>query len=195
MSDTIIRSYNRHDRKKVLKIYNEGLKPLLDNSIRFSLNSIVYSFLLNSNSTLVAQVSDEVVGFVDLRNMTWPFCVETYLHLEWLIEGSPGDWKDFKGLDSNSNIFFDAQYAMNISVSEEHRRKGIANSMMDELLIKARRYETTNQIVPIYTHCWNGNNQASLKLVKKLGFNELGTLPGYYPDGQSATIVRFGEHL
>jgi ribosomal-protein-alanine N-acetyltransferase len=69
---------------------------------------------------------------------------------------------------------------MNLFVSEEERRKGIAESLMNEMISK----ENYNRIMLEV----NENNQAAIRLYTKLGFKEISFRERYY-DEDTALIT------
>ena len=69
---------------------------------------------------------------------------------------------------------------MNLFVSEEERRKGIAESLMNEMISK----ENYNRIMLEV----NENNQAAIRLYTKLGFKEISFRERYY-DEDTALIM------
>ena len=71
-----------------------------------------------------------------------------------------------------------------IAVDEEHRRRGIADDLMDASLAWARYFEVTS----IYLEVRKSNDSA-IKLYKKHGFKKLGKRKGYYTEPVEDALV------
>ena len=69
---------------------------------------------------------------------------------------------------------------MNLFVSEEHRKKGIATSLMNEMINKEDYRRIMLEV--------NENNHEAIKLYNKLGFKEISLRERYY-DEDTAIIM------
>jgi [ribosomal protein S18]-alanine N-acetyltransferase len=80
-----------------------------------------------------------------------------------------------------------AWHLMNVAVSPEHRRLGIATILIEEVLrIVGRSAPVTLEVRP--------SNQAAIALYEGLGFDSYGFRKGYYPDnGEDALIMWRGD--
>ena len=76
-------------------------------------------------------------------------------------------------------------HILSIAVDKEHRRKGIATSLMkgaEEGLVGAYGVDVIYLEVRV-------SNQPAISLYKKLGYNILGIMPRYYSDGEDGYLM------
>ena len=69
---------------------------------------------------------------------------------------------------------------LNVAVSTEHRRRGIASRLLKSLM---------NEAAGVYFLEVRESNEAARKLYRKLGFQEAGRRPQYYQNPAEAAIV------
>lgn len=72
----------------------------------------------------------------------------------------------------------------NLAVIEEHRRKGIAQSLLDRMTEYAK--DRSFEIIKLEV---NESNHAARELYKKNGFIKTGYVPDYYDNGSSAALI------
>ncbi len=76
------------------------------------------------------------------------------------------------------------QHLMQIAISHEHRRKGIAKQLMLDIINNAINIETNKIILEVRT-----TNDPAINLYKTLGFNEQAFLPKYYDNANGYEFV------
>lgn len=80
---------------------------------------------------------------------------------------------------------------LNVAVAPEHRRRGIARQLLEFLFRRiASRADTLFLEV-------RASNRAAIELYEKLGFNQVGQRPNYYPargGREDALILALGLH-
>ena len=69
----------------------------------------------------------------------------------------------------------DEGYISNVAVSPEHRRQGIADALIDELLSRAKMLELSFVTLEV-----RDSNQGARALYKKHGFTDVGLRKNYY---------------
>ncbi len=69
---------------------------------------------------------------------------------------------------------------MNVAVSEKFRRKGIANSLMNRLLERAKEKNCKTVTLEVAE-----NNKSAVALYEKLGFFTVGKRKGFYGDADA----------
>ena len=81
--------------------------------------------------------------------------------------------------------YVDAWHVMNVAVSPEHRRRGIASSLLERLFEL-----TAGESRRGYTLEVRVSNVAAIRLYEQLGFHSRGVRRGYYTDnGEDALIM------
>jgi [ribosomal protein S18]-alanine N-acetyltransferase len=79
--------------------------------------------------------------------------------------------------------YADVWHLMNIAVDPEHRRRGYARAMLEEMLDRAGPYGA-------YTLEVRTSNEPAIALYERFGFRAAGTRPRYYHDtGEDAVIM------
>ena len=79
--------------------------------------------------------------------------------------------------------YADVWHLMNVAVAPDFRRRGIASSMVRELL--GRLEDDARVTLEV-----RESNAGAIAMYELLGFRAAGTRPGYYPDnGESAVIM------
>ena len=82
----------------------------------------------------------------------------------------------------------DAGHVLRLVVVPERRREGLGARLVAELLRRSARRgrpEVTCEV--------RRSNVGALSLYRRLGFVSNGVRPGYYPDGQDAVVLWYGE--
>lgn len=77
-------------------------------------------------------------------------------------------------------------HLLNITVCPESQRQGIGEKLMNHFLNLARRHDADIVMLEV-----RPSNHAAIALYEKLGFNELGVRPNYYPsdDGREDALL------
>jgi ribosomal-protein-alanine N-acetyltransferase len=79
--------------------------------------------------------------------------------------------------------YADVWHLMNVAISPEHRRGGVATTLIDELL--ARSGSDARYTLEVRT-----SNSAAIAMYERFGFRPAGTRPRYYHDnGEDALIM------
>ncbi len=81
-------------------------------------------------------------------------------------------------------IILDEADLMNIVVKKEHRKKGIASSLLNKLIVIAKEKNLKSINLEV-----NANNLSAINLYKKLNFIEIGKRKNYYKD-QDAILMK-----
>ena len=81
-------------------------------------------------------------------------------------------------------IVLDEADLMNIVVKKEHRKKGIASSLLNKLFLIAKEKNLKSINLEV-----NANNLSAINLYKKLNFIEIGKRKNYYKD-QDAILMK-----
>lgn len=83
--------------------------------------------------------------------------------------------------------YADIWHLMNVAVTPDSRRRGLATSLIEELLVVAGRAER-------YTLEVRESNRGAIAMYERLGFRRAGRRTGYYRDNdEDALIMWFGE--
>ena len=100
----------------------------------------------------------------------------------WLVAVRNGEVVGYVG----AQIVPDEADMMNIAVSDFHRRKGIARSLILELLAQLQAQGVCSLTLEV-----RASNDAAISLYKGLGFQQVGRRPGYYKmPKEDALILR-----
>jgi ribosomal-protein-alanine N-acetyltransferase len=83
--------------------------------------------------------------------------------------------------------YVDAWHVMNVAVAPEHRRRGIAASLLQEL------FERTTDDERGYTLEVRVSNKDAIALYEKLGFRSRGTRRGYYTDNREDALIMWRD--
>lgn len=67
-------------------------------------------------------------------------------------------------------------HILNLTVSPEHQRQGIGEKLLKHFMQLARRHNADIVMLEV-----RPSNTGAIALYRKLGFNELGVRPNYYP--------------
>lgn len=67
-------------------------------------------------------------------------------------------------------------HILNLTVNPDYQRQGIGYSMLEYFLQLARRHHAEVTMLEV-----RPSNHAAIALYEKLGFNEIGSRPNYYP--------------
>ena len=87
---------------------------------------------------------------------------------------------------SGIKIIVDEADLMNIVVKKEHRKKGIASSLLNKLIVIAKEKNLKSINLEV-----NTNNISAIYLYKKFNFIEIGKRKNYYKD-QDAILMKLG---
>jgi ribosomal-protein-alanine N-acetyltransferase len=83
----------------------------------------------------------------------------------------------FKGLIKKGHV-------VSVAVLPEYRRKGIGEALMDKAMDGMRMYNAKQCFLEVRM-----TNTAAIDLYKKLGFEVIRTINGYYADGENAYLM------
>lgn len=75
-------------------------------------------------------------------------------------------------------------HVVSVAVLSEHRRKGIGEALMNQAMEGMRGYNAKQCYLEVRV-----TNQEAISLYKKLGFEVLRTIHGYYADGEAAFVM------
>ncbi|QSQ26947.1 ribosomal protein S18-alanine N-acetyltransferase [Pyxidicoccus parkwayensis] len=82
-------------------------------------------------------------------------------------------------------IVHDEVHVLNVATAPEHRRRGVARAVMDEVLARGRSRRCTLATLEV-----RRSNEPALQLYKSLGFRAVGIRPNYYVDeGEDAIVM------
>lgn len=81
-------------------------------------------------------------------------------------------------------VVYDELHILNIATHPEHRRRGYARTLMEDLLEEAQRNEVTEIVLEV-----RRTNQEARLLYESLGFTRIGIRPRYYGDSGEDAIV------
>ena len=84
--------------------------------------------------------------------------------------------------------YVDAWHVMNIAVAPEHRRRGVARTMLDHLF-----QATSGHGHRGYTLEVRVSNAGAIKLYEELGFRPRGVRRGYYTDNREDALIMWKE--
>ena len=71
-------------------------------------------------------------------------------------------------------------HILNVCVHPDHQGEGLGRRLMDHLLALAADYGASMALLEV-----RPSNAPARALYQRLGFNEIGTRPNYYPDGDA----------
>ena len=80
--------------------------------------------------------------------------------------------------------FLDEMHINKIAVSGEHRRKGVANLLMDDCTAFARRLDVRSISLEV-----RASNNVAQSFYSLLDFRSVYRRPRYYPDGETAIVM------
>uniref|UniRef100_A0A7J3ZMV0 N-alpha-acetyltransferase n=1 Tax=Fervidicoccus fontis TaxID=683846 RepID=A0A7J3ZMV0_9CREN len=108
---------------------------------------------------LVAEVEDNVVGYIMCR-------IETGIGFFHLLPVKKG-------------------HVVSIAVLKEYRRRGIGSRLMVESMDAMKRVYNAKEV---YLEV-RVSNEPAISLYRKLGFQTIRRIPGYYSDGEDAYLM------
>ncbi len=84
-------------------------------------------------------------------------------------------------------VVYDELHVLNIATHPDHRRRGYARILLEEMLRLAHQNAAREVHLEV-----RPSNQAARRLYERLGFTQVGVRPGYYPDtGEDALLYGF----
>ena len=102
----------------------------------------------------------------------------------WLVAEVDGQVAGYIG----SQSVLDAADMMNIAVSPDYRRRGIAKALVNELTA----YLSKNNVIALLLEV-RVSNEPAITLYEKMGFQQVGRRPNYYRNPrEDALILRKG---
>lgn len=102
----------------------------------------------------------------------------------WLVAEVDGQVAGYVG----SQSVLDAADMMNIAVSPEYRRRGVAKALVNELTA----YLSKNNVIALLLEV-RVSNEPAITLYEKMGFQQVGRRPNYYRNPrEDALILRKG---
>ena len=81
-------------------------------------------------------------------------------------------------------LVIDEAHVTTIAVAAEHRREGIGQRLMIELLKQAQTAGMVCSTLEV-----RASNDAAIKMYEKFGYNIAATRKGYYPDNKEDAVV------
>jgi ribosomal-protein-alanine N-acetyltransferase len=84
--------------------------------------------------------------------------------------------------------YVDAWHVMNIAVAPEHRRRGIARSLMERLFEVTARDAQRGYTLEVRV-----SNEAAIRLYEALGFRARGVRRGYYTDNREDALIMWRD--
>ena len=84
--------------------------------------------------------------------------------------------------------YVDAWHVMNIAVAPEHRRRGIARSLMERLFEATARDARRGYTLEVRV-----SNEAAIRLYEELGFRTRGIRRGYYTDNREDALIMWKD--
>lgn len=81
-------------------------------------------------------------------------------------------------------LLVDESHVTNIAIHPDHRRKGLGEKLMRELLVLSREAGMTCATLEV-----RASNEAAQLLYQKLGFKKTALRKRYYPDNQEDAVV------
>ena len=122
------------------------------------------------------------------RNPWSPELLRRELDHDWstilLVEDPlPGGGRELVGLA----IFWivqDEVHVLNVATAPQHRRRGVARAVMEELLARGRHRRCSLATLEV-----RRSNEAAIGLYRSLGFRSVGVRPNYYVDEKEDALV------
>ena len=100
----------------------------------------------------------------------------------WIVAEENGTVIGYVG----SQTVLEQSDMMNLAVLPEHRRKGVATTLVTTLISYLRQKGASNLTLEV-----RSSNQSAIALYHKLGFSQIGLRPGYYRNPrEDACILR-----
>lgn len=83
-------------------------------------------------------------------------------------------------------VVYDEVHVLNVATHPAHRQRGYARALLDQMVRQARQNATSEIHLEV-----RPSNRAARRLYESLGFSQVGTRKGYYPDsGEDALLYR-----
>ena len=73
---------------------------------------------------------------------------------------------------------------LNVATAPQHRRRGVARAVMEELLARGRHRRCSLATLEV-----RRSNEAAIGLYRSLGFRSVGVRPNYYVDEKEDALV------
>ncbi len=86
--------------------------------------------------------------------------------------------------------YVDAWHVMNVAVSPDHRRRGIANTLLTVLFELTAEDERRGYTLEVRV-----SNDEAIRLYERLGFRSSGIRRGYYTDNREDALVMWRDSL
>lgn len=87
-------------------------------------------------------------------------------------------------------LVIDEAHITTVAVHPEHRRKGIARKVVEELLRRAAKERMACATLEV-----RAGNEAAISLYESLGFKAIARRPRYYPDNREDAVVMWLDRL
>ncbi|MGZ8695135.1 MAG: ribosomal protein S18-alanine N-acetyltransferase [Gaiellaceae bacterium] len=84
--------------------------------------------------------------------------------------------------------YVDAWHVMNIAVDPDHRGRGVARALFDELFERTAGDEARGYTLEVRV-----SNEAAIRLYDRLGFRSRGVRRGYYTDNREDALVMWRD--
>ena len=84
--------------------------------------------------------------------------------------------------------YVDAWHVMNVAVAPEHRRRGIARTLLDRLFEVTGSDERRGYTLEVRV-----SNEGAIKLYEQLGFHARGVRRGYYTDNREDALIMWRD--
>ena len=84
--------------------------------------------------------------------------------------------------------YVDAWHVMNVAVAPEHRRQGIARTLLDRLFELTSTDERRGYTLEVRV-----SNEGAIKLYEQLGFHARGVRRGYYTDNREDALIMWRD--
>ncbi|KFE66626.1 ribosomal protein S18-alanine N-acetyltransferase [Hyalangium minutum] len=146
-----------------------------------------YPFVIRqmTHEDMSAVIALEQASF---KNPWSPELLRRELDHDWstilLVEDpKPDGGKELLGLA----IFWivqDEVHVLNVATAPEHRRRGVARAVMEELLARGKHRSCTLATLEV-----RRSNEAAISLYRSFGFRSVGVRPNYYADEKEDALV------
>jgi ribosomal-protein-alanine N-acetyltransferase len=84
--------------------------------------------------------------------------------------------------------YVDAWHVMNVAVSPHHRRRGIAQTLLNELFERTGREDRRGYTLEVRV-----SNTGAISLYERLGFRSHGVRRGYYTDNREDALIMWRD--
>ena len=82
----------------------------------------------------------------------------------------------------------DEAHIMNIAVDTQYRRKHLADSLMEDMIMRAKALSIKHMTLEV-----RSSNSGAISLYKKYGFKETGIRKNYYEKGNEDAVIMWKE--